>query len=170
MARADDFEAIRALVHRYSTLVDAGDTAALGQLFAHASFIVPGTNTHATGAAEAERIFARSLRYYDDAHGRRTPNTMHLVGNVTVQLDGDGHHATAHSYTAVHQSTPHLPLQVILTATYSDTFEKLDGAWVFRERVVAFMHQGDTSQHFVHSLGGFRIPRTDANAPSDTAT
>ena len=32
MSRADDHEAIRALVHRYSTLVDSGDVAGLGEV------------------------------------------------------------------------------------------------------------------------------------------
>lgn len=155
MSRADDYEAIRGLIHRYSTLVDSGDVAGLGELFAHGSFVVPGTNTHATGRAAAERIFGRSLRYHDDG----TPQTMHLVGNVVIDLDEAGTSATARSYTAVFQGTATLALQVILTATYADTFEKVDGAWRFRERVVTFVHQGDTSQHFVHDLGGFRIPR-----------
>lgn len=155
VSRADDFEAIRGLVHRYSTLVDSGDVAGLGELFAHGSFVVPGTNTHATGRAEAERIFGRSLRY----HGDGTPQTMHLVGNVTIDLDDDATAATSTSYTAVFQGTSSLPLQVILTATYADSFRKVDEAWRFHERVVTFVHQGDTSEHFVHPLSGFRIPR-----------
>jgi uncharacterized protein (TIGR02246 family) len=155
MSRADDYEAIRALVHRYSTLVDSGDVAGLGELFAHGSFIVPGTGTHASGRAEAERIFGRSLRYHDDG----TPQTMHLVGNVTIDLDASATTATATSYTSVFQGTATLPLQIILTATYADAFEKVDGQWRFRERVVTFVHQGDTSAHFVHPLSGFRIPR-----------
>ncbi len=155
MSRADDYEAIRALIHRYSTLVDSGDVAGLGELFAHGSFVVPGTNTHATGRAEAERIFGRSLQY----HGE-TPQTMHLVGNVTIDLDGAGSSATATSYVAVLQSTRTLPLQVIMTATYADGFEKVDGQWRFRERVVTFTHQGATHEHFVHDLSsGFVIPR-----------
>jgi ketosteroid isomerase-like protein len=153
--RSDDVEAIRGLIHRYSSLVDSGDVERLGELFAHGSFVVPGTGTHASGRAEAERIFARSLRYYDDG----TPQTMHLVGNVTIDVDDTGAWATAHSSTAVLQGTNVLPLQVILTATYDDAFEKTDGQWRFRERVVTFVHQGDTSHHFVHPLEGFRIPR-----------
>ena len=152
--RADDHEAIRALIARYSTLVDSGDVAGLGELFAHGSFVVPGTDTHAKGSEAAQRIFARSLRYYDGI-----PNTLHLVGNVTVELDDAGLHATATSATAVFQSTDTLPLQVILTATYDDTFEKVGDTWVYRERVVTFVHEGVTDQHFVHELGGFRIPR-----------
>ena len=155
MTRADDYEAIRALVHRYSTLVDAGDVAGLGELFAHGTFAVPGTGTHATGRDEAERIFGRSLRYHEDG----TPQTMHLVGNLVIDLDGTATVATAQSYTAVFQGTRTLPLQVILTASYADTFAKADGEWRFVERVVTFIHQGDTSEHFVHPLSGFRIPR-----------
>lgn len=158
MSRADDYEAIRTLVHRYSTLVDSGNVTGLGELFAHGSFIVPGTNTHATGRTEAERIFGRSLRYHDDG----TPQTMHLVGNITINLDADGMSATADSYTAVFQGTKVLPLQVILTATYADSFEKVDGVWRYHERVVTFVHQGVTHEHFMHPLSGFRIPRPDA--------
>lgn len=158
MSRADDYEAIRTLVHRYSALVDAGDVTGLGDLFAHGSFIVPGTATHATGRAEAERIFSRSLRYFDDG----TPQTMHLVGNITIDLRADGRSATADSCTAVFQGTRSLPLQVILTATYADSFAKVDDVWQFRERVVTFVHQGFTHEHFVHPLSGFRIPRPDA--------
>ena len=167
MTRADDHEAIRALVHRYYTLVDSGDVAGLGELFAHGGFIVPGTGTHATGREQAERIFGRSLRYHDDG----TPQTMHLVGNVTITLADDALSASATSYTAVFQGTKLLPLQVILTATYADSFEKVEGRWRFHERVVTFVHQGDTSEHFVHPLEGFRIPRplpgTTPRSPHD---
>lgn len=161
MSRADDLEAIRRLVHLYSTLVDSGDVAGLGDLFAHGSFVVPGTGTHATGREQAERIFGRSLRYHEDG----TPQTMHLVGNLTIDLAADAITATAQSYTAVFQGTMTLPLQVILTATYADAFEKVEGAWRYRERVVTFVHQGDTSQHFVHPLEGFRIPRAQPRSP-----
>jgi len=157
-SRADDYEAIRALVHRYSTLVDSGDVAGLGELFAHGSFVVPGTSTHATGRDEAARIFRRSLRFHDDG----TPQTMHLVGNITINLGADGLSATADSCTAVFQGTKILPLQVILTATYADSFDKVDDDWRYRERVVTFVHQGLTHEHFVHPLSGFRVPRPEA--------
>jgi ketosteroid isomerase-like protein len=155
VSRADDFEAIRALICRYSTLVDSGDVAGLGELFAHGRFLVPGTGTHAEGRAEAERIFRRSLKYHDDG----TPQTMHFVGNVVIDLDEEGRFATSTSYTTVFQGTKTLPLQVILTASYADRFEQADGGWRFVERIVTFIHKGDTSEHFVHPLSGFRIPR-----------
>lgn len=160
MASAEDFESIRALIYRYSTLVDNGDIAGLGELFAHGAFIVPGTGTNARGPKEAERIFARSLKYHED----HTPQTMHLVGNVTIDMEPSAIAATAHSYTAVFQGTSRLALQVILTASYQDAFEKIDGQWRFRERVVSFIHQGDTTEHFVYPLSGFRIPRADPPA------
>jgi ketosteroid isomerase-like protein len=154
VTRTDDYEAIRALVYRYSSLVDSGDVAGLGELFAHGRFVVPGTGTNAEGRAEAEHIFGRSLKYHDD-----TPQTMHLVGNVVIDLDEPGTSATSQSYTAVFQGTKTLPLQLILTASYEDSFEKVEGSWRYLERIVTFIHQGETSEHFVHPLSGFRIPR-----------
>jgi len=40
-----------------------------------------------------------------------------------------------------------LPLQVIVTGHYKDTFHRLDGVWWFDSRIMFVDQVGDVSQH-----------------------
>ena len=65
-----------------------------------------------------------------------TPKTKHLTTNVSVVVDDEAGTASARSNYAVTQATPDLPLQVIITGHYRDTFHVVDGEWWFDTRVM----------------------------------
>ena len=55
--------------------------------------------------------------------------------------------ALSRSYYCVTQATPNLPLQVIVTGHYKDSFHRLDGVWWFDSRIMFVDQVGDVSQH-----------------------
>jgi hypothetical protein len=47
------------------------------------------------------------------------------------------------------QSTDEMPLQVIITGHYRDTFHRVDGQWWFESRTMYVDQAGDLSQHLL---------------------
>ena len=84
-----------------------------------------------------------ATRLYDDG----TPKTKHLTSNVQIDVDDEAGTATSSAYYCVTQATPDLPLQVIVTGHYRDTFHRIDGAWWFDTRIMFVDQVGDTSHH-----------------------
>jgi hypothetical protein len=64
-----------------------------------------------------------------------------------VWVDEAGGTARATSYYLVTQATPDLPLQVIVTGRYRDTFHRIDGVWRFDTRIMFVDQVGDMSHH-----------------------
>lgn len=137
---SDDVRAIINLIHRYPELIDAGDFDGVAALFAHAE-LRSGENRIA-GATLAPML-REMVRTYED--GR--PGTKHVVSNVIVEHEPGATTATARSYVTVFQARPGFPLQPIVSARHHDTFECVDGAWRFRERVDITDLVGDMSHH-----------------------
>ena len=54
---------------------------------------------------------------------------------------------TAAPNYCVTQATPELPLQVIVTGRYRDTFHRIDGVWWFDTRIMFVDQVGDMSHH-----------------------
>lgn len=138
MAAAE--EAIRALVHRYAELIDAGDLDGVAALFAHATWRSTGRREVLRGPAEARRAYDGVILYEDG-----TPSTKHVVTNVVVEIDGDV--ARARSSFTVFQARPDFPLQPIVCGRYEDRFERVDGAWRFADRLIVPELLGDLSRH-----------------------
>src|SRR5690349_11935113 len=130
-ATAADYEAIRALVHEYAFRLDAGDLDGLAQLFAHAE-LGSSVRPERMRGAEQARSYYRGVILYDDG----TPRTMHVITNVTIDIDDDGTRASARSYFTVQQTVDGFGLQPIIGGSYRDRFEKADGAWRFTERII----------------------------------
>jgi hypothetical protein len=138
-----DGDRIRGLLGTYCQLVDAGDFAGVGRLFAHAVLRDESGATLATGAAEVAALYAATTRRHDDG----TPRTQHLVAN-TVLTEGSGaDEAVATSAYVVLQATPGLALQPVITGSYVDTFARVEGEWRFTERRFSIGRTGDLSQH-----------------------
>ena len=133
----NDHEAIRALIHAYVDAVDRADFEGLGALFEHG--VLRSPRGEARGAA-AVTDWYRGVRVYKDG----TPQTWHHVFGIEIDVDGD--RARAHSYvTAIQHRKP------IVSATYDDTFERVDGTWRFATRAVTMDLVGDLTGHFVLS-------------------
>ena len=72
---------------------------------------------------------------FDDLN--RYAATMHFVGQSTI-LSLSGDRATGEAYTLAHHLTIDGSKRRLMIAAlrYSDTFVKLDGAWLFAERLL----------------------------------
>lgn len=143
---ADSAREIENLIYTYADLIDAGDLDGVAALFAHGRIcgIENGPpETVFTGTAGVRGMYDMATRLYEDG----TPKTKHFTSNVAVVVDDDTGTATAKSYYCVTQATPDLPLQVIVTGRYRDTFHRVDGAWWFDTRIMFVDQVGDTSHH-----------------------
>lgn len=137
----DDREAIRALIHGYAELLDAGDLDNVAALFEHASWGSPGRGEPLHGAAAVRAGYDGVILYENG-----TPCTKHVITNVTIELE-DGRRASARSYFMVLQARPDFPLQAIIAGRYDDRFKRVDGAWSFSARMISPDLLGDLSRH-----------------------
>lgn len=144
----DPAREIEHLLYRYAEAIDAGDFAAVGELFRHGGIAGVGGDGPTTLAegADAVAAFYRSLvRLYDDG----TPRTRHVTTNPIIEVDADAGVATSRSSYTVFQATDALPLQAIISGRYRDTFRRVDGTWWFASRTMLADLTGDLSQHLL---------------------
>ncbi|MFK0139920.1 nuclear transport factor 2 family protein [Streptomyces murinus] len=141
MSAAMGTTAVPNLIARYAELVDDGDFAGVGELFADAVFI--GSGEPAEGAEAVERMLRDTVILYEDG----TPRTHHAVSNLAVEVDEESGVATARSCVTVFQALPELPLQVIAAGRYEDRFARRGGRWGFVERRVRIRLVGDVRGH-----------------------
>lgn len=136
---------IQNLIATYTDLVDGGDFAGLGALFAGATFAL-NDGPAVSGGAAVEQLAHDTLMTYDDG----TPRTRHLITNLFLEIDEAAGTAEARSYFTVLQSLPELPLQPIAGGRHLDDFTRRDGRWQFTNRRVVTDFTGDVSHH-VHA-------------------
>lgn len=153
MAEAIDYFMIQNLLNRYSDAVDRGDFERVGEMFRHADIYFPG-DTEPTCKAGGDFDFGDSLtkwtRRYPDTGN---PKTRHLCTNPIIDFDDDSH-ARCQTYFVVFQATDELPLQPIITGSYVDRFEKVDGEWRFTERRELIGQVGNLSAHLLETFSG----------------
>ena len=140
---------IEHLIHTYAERIDRGDLAGVAELFAHGriSGAADGSPVF-EGRDGVRRMYERTVRIYEDG----TPRTKHLTTNVRVEVDEQAGTARSSAYYAVTQATPDLPLQLIITGRYDDTFHRVDGKWEFDTRTMHVDQVGDLSHHLTYSL------------------
>lgn len=137
---------IENLIYTYAELLDAGDLDGVAGMFAHGRIcgVENGPpETVFTGTAGVRHMYELATRIYDDG----TPKTRHHTTNVRIDVDEDRGTATGSAYYLVTQATPELPLQVIVTGHYHDTFHRIDDAWWFDSRTMFVDQIGDMSHH-----------------------
>ncbi len=133
---------IENLIARYAELLDDGDFAGVGDLFAEATF--GGGGTPMAGSEEIAGWFRDHVIVYPDG----TPRTQHVTTNIAIERDGHAENtAFARSYVTVLQALPEMPPQIIAAGRYNDRFECRDGKWRFTERRVDVRFFGDRSGH-----------------------
>jgi ketosteroid isomerase-like protein len=132
---AADRLAIRELVEAYAHCADRRDAKGQMALFTkdthfvvymNAKDLKPSQDLHSREALDP--VFADLNRY--DA-------TTHFVGQSTIfTLDGD--RATGEAYCLAHHVTADGEKRRLMIASlrYLDTFVKIDGAWLFAERLL----------------------------------
>lgn len=143
---SDSAREITNLIYTYATLLDAGDLDAVGALFTHGRIVgVPDgpPETVFEGPVRVRQMYQATVRMYEDG----TPKTHHTTSNVQLHIDEPAGVAHAECYYTVTQATPSLPLQVIVTGRYHDTFRRIDGRWWFAVRTMYIDQVGDVSQH-----------------------
>ncbi|MFR9792839.1 nuclear transport factor 2 family protein [Streptomyces sp. MB22_4] len=128
------------LVARYAELVDVGDFAGVGALFAGGVFV--GSGAPAEGSEAAERMLRDTVILCEDG----TPRTRHAVTNLAVEVDEGAGTAAARSRVTVFQALPELPLQPIAAGRDEDRFERRGERWEFAERRVRIHLVGDVSR------------------------
>ncbi|MFC7493337.1 MULTISPECIES: nuclear transport factor 2 family protein [unclassified Nocardioides] len=137
---------IENLLYEYAERVDAGDLDGVAELFAHGRVLGQQDGPPETvfeGRDGVRRLYGRAVRIHEDG----TPKTRHLTTNARIVVDDDAGTATARSTYLVTQATAELPLQVIVTGRYHDTFHRIDGVWWFDSRTMFLDQVGDVSHH-----------------------
>lgn len=134
--------AITNLLYRYAERIDAGDLAGAAALFDQARITLGGGQQ--TDSAGLLAIWRQRVKL----HPCGTPRTRHLVTNPIMEVDEAAGTASCRSCYTVLQQTEALPLQVIASGRYLDTFVLAGGEWRFASRDYSqFDMQGDLSQH-----------------------
>ena len=134
------------LIYSYAERLDAGDLDAVAGIFAHGRIcgVEDGPpETVFEGSAGVRKLYDMATKIYEDG----TPKTRHNTSNVQLHINEAEGTARSTSYYSVTQATPDLPLQVIVTGHYKDTFHRLDGVWWFDSRIMFVDQVGDVSQH-----------------------
>jgi hypothetical protein len=136
---------IENLLYTYQERLDAGDLEGMAALFEHAVTRADTADASWTGSAEVLALFRQIFRLYDDG----SPHTTHTTMNPIIEVDAEAGVATSRSVYVVYQQVEGFPLQPIITGRYHDSFNLVDGAWRFRERVFVEGLQGDIRAHQV---------------------
>jgi len=136
------------LVYRYAELIDLGDFAGVGKLFAHAR-VTSNTSSEVREGAQAMRALLEEwTRRYSDG----TPHTKHLTTNLIIEVDEEKGTAECRSYYCVLQQAEAFRLQPIVAGRYHDEFRRTNGAWCFTRRHYINELVGDVSAHLLQRL------------------
>ena len=145
----DSAREIENLLYTYAERIDAGDLDGVADLFAHGRILGMEDGPPESvfeGRDRVRWLYGRTTRVHEDTG---TPRTKHLTTNARIEVDDEAGTATARSSYLVTQATPVLPLQVIITGHYLDTFHRVDGAWWFESRTMFVDQTGELSQHLL---------------------
>ena len=143
----DSARLIENLLYTYADRIDRGDLDGVADLFAHGRIHGQeggGPETVFEGRDGVRNLYGMATRIYADSG---TPKTKHLTTNAIIEVDDETGTATAQSNYLVTQATDELPLQVIITGHYRDTFHRVDGQWWFDTRTMYVDQAGDLSHH-----------------------
>ena len=134
-AEASDRLAIRELVEAYARCADRRDAKGQMSLFTEDAHFVVYMN--AKDPAPSQELHSREALAPVFADLNKYDATTHFVGQSTIfTLTGD--RATGEAYTLAHHLTIDGEKRRLMIAAlrYSDRFVKVDGAWLFAERLL----------------------------------
>ena len=145
----DSAREIENLLHTYAERIDRGDFAGVAELFTHGRIHGVeggGPETVFEGRDRVRALYGMTTRIHEDTG---TPRTKHLCTNAIIEVDDDAGTATSRSSFLVCQATPELPLQVIVTGRYGDSFHRVDGRWWFESRTMHVDQSGELGHHLL---------------------
>ena len=134
-SEAADRLAIRELVEAYARCADRRDAKCQMSLFTADSHFVVYMN--AKDPTPSQELHSREALAPVFADLNKYAATMHFVGQSTI-LTLTGDRATGEAYTMAHHLTVDGGKRRLMVAAlrYYDTFVKVDGAWMFAERLL----------------------------------
>ena len=145
----DSAREIENLLYTYADRIDAGDLDAVAELFSHGRIHGVeggGPETVFEGRDRVRSLYGATTRIHEDSG---TPRTKHVTTNAIIEVDDATGTASARSYFLVTQATPELPLQVVITGRYRDTFHRIEGRWWFDSRTMYVDQTGDLRHHLL---------------------
>jgi hypothetical protein len=143
-----DGDHVRNLLGTYCERLDAGDFAAVGELFAAGRLATEDGKVLATGAEEVAAFYARGTRIHEG-----TPRTKHLVVDTVLEPADDGCSLVARSsYVVLQAIDGQIALQPIIAGRYVDAFARSESGWTWVERRFAVDLLGDLSHHLAYQL------------------
>ena len=132
---AADRLAIRELIEAYAHCADRRDAKGQTALFTLDTHFVVYMN--AKDAKPSQELHSRAALAPVFADLTQYAATMHFIGQSTLfSLEGD--RATGEAYCIAHHVTVNGETRQLMVAylRYLDTFAKIDGAWLFAERLL----------------------------------
>jgi ketosteroid isomerase-like protein len=134
-SEAADRLAIRELVEAYAHCADRRDAKGQMSLFTTDAHFVVYMNAKDPKPSQELRTREALAPVFADLN--RYAATMHFVGQSTI-LTLSGDRGTGEAYTLAHHLTVDGNKRRLMVAAlrYADTFVKLDGAWLFAERLL----------------------------------
>ena len=135
MSEATDRLAIRALVEAYAHCADRREAKGQMALFTTDTHFVVYMN--AKDPKPSQELFSREALAPVFADLNQYAATMHFVGQSTILTLTDNR-ATGEAYCLAHHLTVDGARRRLMVAAlrYYDTFAKVDGAWLFAERLL----------------------------------
>jgi SnoaL-like domain len=134
-AEAADHLAIRELVEAYAHCADRRDAKGQMALFAKDTHFVVYMN--AKDPKPSQELHSREDLAPVFADLNKYDATTHFIGQSTI-LALAGNHATGEAYCLAHHVTVNGDKRRLMVASlrYNDTFVKINGAWLFAERLL----------------------------------
>ena len=134
-SEAADRLAIRELVEAYAHCADRRDAKGQMSLFTPDAHFVVYMNARDPTPSQELHSRAALAPVFDDLN--KYAATMHFVAQSTI-LTLTGDRATGEAYTLAHHLTIEREKRSLIIAAlrYSDTFVKIDSAWLFAERLL----------------------------------
>lgn len=147
----EDRFAIQDLLTRYAWALDTGDVDGLVACFVPDGVLIEDVFEEADHWRGHEQL--RRL----GEHYRSVPNFPGRQHHITqVQIDGTGERRYVRSFIFVTECRGEPPYVVRFAGYYEDTVVKIDGAWLFSERVIR-LWDGPILQRFPGC--GQKVPR-----------
>ncbi|MDP6691064.1 MAG: nuclear transport factor 2 family protein [Alphaproteobacteria bacterium] len=142
-----DHLALLSLLNQYCHLVDRGGVDDIAALFAEDAVLWPAYQGEAR--IEGRTAIRAWFQNYDDnvRSGRR--HRRHKISSPIVKIDGDA----AEAWCYLDSSTVLTADNVIQVSAgrYEDKLAKVDGGWLFRERIIFINH--------IHTIDAFTEPQ-----------
>jgi hypothetical protein len=134
-SEAADRIAIRELVEAYAHCADRRDANGQMSLFTLDTHFVVYMNAKDPNPSQELHSREQLAPVFDDRN--KYAATMHFVGQSTI-LTLTGDRATGEAYTLAHHLTIEGEKRQLMIAAlrYYDTFVKMDGTWLFAERLL----------------------------------